>query len=52
MIPVYLVVILTITIVVGTKYIVKRNVIIYKLDLLEALGTIIDIYSNKIGTLT
>lgn len=52
MIPVYLVVVLTITIVVGTKYIIEQNIIIYKLDLLEVLNTVTNIYSNKTSILT
>ena len=52
MIPACLVVVLTITIAVGTKRIVERNVIVRKLDSLEALGAVTDICSDKTGTLT
>ncbi|KAH3682801.1 hypothetical protein WICPIJ_006260 [Wickerhamomyces pijperi] len=52
MIPSSLVVVLTITMSVGAKIMVKRNVIIRKLDSLEALGSINDICSDKTGTLT
>ncbi|CAG7927826.1 unnamed protein product [Penicillium olsonii] len=52
MILAYLIVILTITIVMGTKRIVEQNVIIRKLDSLETLSAVTDIYSDKTGTLT
>ncbi|VVT48755.1 uncharacterized protein SAPINGB_P001935 [Magnusiomyces paraingens] len=52
MIPGSLVVVLTITMAVGTKVMVKRNVIVRKLDSLEALGIVSDICSDKTGTLT
>lgn len=52
MIPSSLVVVLTITMSVGAKIMVKKNVIIRKLDCLEALGSINDICSDKTGTLT
>jgi magnesium-transporting ATPase (P-type) len=52
MIPACLVVVLTITMAVGTKHMVKRNVIVRKLDSLEALGAVTDICSDKTGTLT
>lgn len=52
MIPGSLVVVLTITMAVGTKVMVKRNVIVRKLDSLEALGAVNDICSDKTGTLT
>ncbi|AOW05648.1 hypothetical protein B0I72DRAFT_116825 [Yarrowia lipolytica] len=52
MIPASLVVVLTITMAVGTKIMVKRNVIVRKLDSLEALGAVNDICSDKTGTLT
>lgn len=52
MIPSSLVVVLTITMSVGAKIMVKRHVIIRKLDSLEALGSINDICSDKTGTLT
>ncbi|KTW29903.1 potassium/sodium efflux P-type ATPase, fungal-type [Pneumocystis carinii B80] len=52
MIPSSLVVVLTITMAVGTKRMVHRHVIVRKLDSLEALGAITDICSDKTGTLT
>lgn len=52
MIPACLVVVLTITMAVGTRRMVERNVIVRKLDSLEALGAVTDICSDKTGTLT
>lgn len=52
MIPASLIVVLTITMAAGTKRMVARNVIVRKLDALEALGGITDICSDKTGTLT
>ncbi|KAA8643753.1 cation-translocating P-type ATPase [Aspergillus tanneri] len=52
MIPACLVVVLTITMAVGTKQMVERNVIVRKLDSLEALGAVTNICSDKTGTLT
>ena len=52
MIPASLVVVLTITMAAGTKSMVKRNVVVRKLDSLEALGAVTDICSDKTGTLT
>lgn len=52
MIPASLVVVLTITMAMGTKAMVRRNVIVRKLDSLEALGAVNDICSDKTGTLT
>ncbi|KAI9882274.1 MAG: hypothetical protein M1823_005980 [Watsoniomyces obsoletus] len=52
MIPASLIVVLTITMAVGTKRMVQRNVIVRKLDSLEALGGVTDICSDKTGTLT
>lgn len=52
MIPASLVVVLTITMAMGTSAMVKRNVIVRKLDSLEALGAVNDICSDKTGTLT
>lgn len=52
MIPASLVVVLTITMAAGTKQMVKRNVVVRKLDSLEALGAVTDICSDKTGTLT
>ena len=52
MIPACLVVVLTVTMAVGTKQMVHRNVIVRKLDSLEALGAVTNICSDKTGTLT
>ena len=52
MIPASLIVVLTITMAVGTKQMAERNVIVRKLDSLEALGAVTDICSDKTGTLT
>jgi P-type Na+/K+ transporter len=52
MIPASLIVVLTITMAVGTKRMVARNVIVRKMNALEALGAITDICSDKTGTLT
>ncbi|KAH0562425.1 hypothetical protein GP486_002885 [Trichoglossum hirsutum] len=52
MIPASLIVVLTIAMAVGTKQMVQRNVIVRKLDSLEALGAVTDICSDKTGTLT
>ncbi|KAB8346131.1 hypothetical protein FH972_023177 [Carpinus fangiana] len=52
MIPASLIVVLTITMAAGTKRMVERNVIVRKLDALEALGGVTDICSDKTGTLT
>lgn len=52
MIPGSLVVVLTITMAVGTKVMINRNVIVRRLDSLEALGSVNDICSDKTGTLT
>lgn len=52
MIPACLVVVLTITMAVGTKQMVERHVIVRKLDSLEALGAVSNICSDKTGTLT
>ncbi|GAA5955283.1 hypothetical protein JCM8115_001902 [Rhodotorula mucilaginosa] len=52
MIPASLVVVLTITLAGGTKAMAARNVIVRKLDSLEALGAVTDICSDKTGTLT
>lgn len=52
MIPASLVVVLTITMAVGTKIMVQRNVVVRKLDSLEALGAVTDVCSDKTGTLT
>ncbi|EGV66011.1 P-type ATPase [Yamadazyma tenuis] len=52
MIPSALIVVLTITMAVGAQVMVNKNVIVRKLDSLEALGGINDICSDKTGTLT
>ncbi|CDO96311.1 unnamed protein product [Kluyveromyces dobzhanskii CBS 2104] len=52
MIPSSLVVVLTITMSAGAKVMATRNVIVRKLDSLEALGAVNDICSDKTGTLT
>ncbi|KAL4976447.1 hypothetical protein BDW66DRAFT_166418 [Aspergillus desertorum] len=52
MIPACLVVVLTITMAVGTKQMVERHVIVRRLDSLEALGAVTNICSDKTGTLT
>ena len=52
MIPSSLIVVLTITMAVGAQVMVTKNVIVRKLDSLEALGGINDICSDKTGTLT
>ncbi|ANB15595.1 putative Na(+)-exporting P-type ATPase ENA5 [Sugiyamaella lignohabitans] len=52
MIPASLVVVLTITMAMGTKTMAQRNVIVRKLDSLESLGAVNDICSDKTGTLT
>ncbi|KAJ4349576.1 P-type ATPase [Didymosphaeria variabile] len=52
MIPASLIVVLTITMAVGTKHMSQRNVIVRKLDSLEALGAVTNICSDKTGTLT
>ncbi|KAJ7282813.1 sodium transport ATPase 5 [Mycena rebaudengoi] len=50
MIPASLVVVLTITLSGGTKAMVRRSVIVRKMDALEALGAVTDICSDKTGT--
>ena len=52
MIPACLIVVLTISMAAGTKVMVQRNVIVRKLNALEALGGVTDICSDKTGTLT
>lgn len=52
MIPSSLVVVLTITMAVGAKEMLKRNVIVRKFDALENLGSVNAICSDKTGTLT
>ena len=52
MIPASLSAVLVITMAVGTRRMVQRNVIVRKLDSLEALGAITNICTDKTGTLT
>lgn len=52
MIPASLTAVLTITMSMGSRSMVQRNVIVRKLESLEALGSITDICSDKTGTLT
>lgn len=52
MIPASLTAVLTLTMAKGGKAMVKRNVIVRKLESLEAIGGITDICSDKTGTLT
>ncbi|SCV03996.1 LANO_0G07514g1_1 [Lachancea nothofagi CBS 11611] len=52
MIPSSLVVVLTITMSVGSKIMATKNVVVRKLDSLEALGAVNDVCSDKTGTLT
>lgn len=52
MIPSSLIVVLTITMAIGAQVMVRKHVIVRKLDSLEALGSIDDICSDKTGTLT
>jgi Na+-exporting ATPase len=52
MIPASLTAVLTLTMAKGGKAMVKRNVIVRRLESLEAIGGITDICSDKTGTLT
>lgn len=52
MIPSSLVAVLTITMAIGAKEMVKKNVIVRKMDALEHLGSVNAICSDKTGTLT
>ena len=49
MIPASLIVVLTITFAISTKRMAERNVIVRKLDSIEALGAVSDICSDKTG---
>ncbi|KDQ12665.1 hypothetical protein BOTBODRAFT_161550 [Botryobasidium botryosum FD-172 SS1] len=51
-IPESLIAVLTVTMSIGAKRMAQRNVVVRKLDALEALGGITDICSDKTGTLT
>ncbi|PWN40311.1 putative ENA2-plasma membrane P-type ATPase [Ceraceosorus guamensis] len=52
LIPASLTAVLTITMSMGSRAMVKRHVIVRKLESLEALGGVTDICSDKTGTLT
>ncbi|KAG8898560.1 Na+ ATPase [Tulasnella sp. 403] len=52
MIPASLVVVLTITMSMGTKRMVKRHVIVRNMNALESLGAVTNICSDKTGTIT
>lgn len=52
MIPASLIIVLTVTMAMGTKQMVARHVIVRNTQSLEALGAVTDICSDKTGTLT
>ncbi len=52
MIPASLTAVLSITMAMGARAMTRRNVIVRRLDALEALGAVTDICSDKTGTLT
>lgn len=52
MIPASLIVVLTITMAAGTKVMSEKNVVVRRMNALEALGAVTDICSDKTGTLT
>ncbi|QRW16971.1 calcium transporting ATPase [Rhizoctonia solani] len=51
-IPESLIAVLTVTMSIGAKRMAERNVVVRRLDALEALGGVTDICSDKTGTLT
>ena len=51
MIPASLIVVLTITFAISMKRMAARNVIVRKLDSIEALGAVSDVCSDKTGAL-
>ncbi|CAE6418149.1 unnamed protein product [Rhizoctonia solani] len=51
-IPESLIAVLTVTMSIGAKRMAQRNVVVRRLDALEALGGVTDICSDKTGTLT
>jgi Ca2+-transporting ATPase len=50
--PESLIAVLTVTMSIGAKRMAQRNVVVRRLDALEALGGVTDICSDKTGTLT
>ncbi|KAG9089563.1 hypothetical protein FRC06_001486, partial [Ceratobasidium sp. 370] len=51
-IPESLIAVLTVTMSIGAKRMAERNVVVRRLDALEALGGVTDVCSDKTGTLT